>query len=147
MRCSWATAAVLALGMGVLVAQGCGGGADGGAGGGGVAGEPGTGTLQITYIPEPGRTPRTATLSCPATGTEERAACEQIESLSGAFDPLPADAVCTQVYGGPEQILIRGEWAGKSVETTLTRTDGCEIDRYASLAPVLLPLVGGPGGG
>ena len=143
MRCSWATAAVLALGMGVLVAQGCGGGADGG----GTAGEPGTGTLQITCIPEPGRTPRTATLSCPATGTEERAACEQIESLSGAFDPLPADAVCTQVYGGPEQILIRGEWAGKSVETTLMRTDGCEIDRYASLAPVLLPLVGGPGGG
>ena len=143
MRCSWATAAVLALGMGVLVAQGCGGGADGG----GTAGEPGTGTLQITYIPEPGRTPRMATLSCPATGTEERAACEQIESLSGAFDPLPADVVCTQVYGGPEQILIRGTWAGESVETTLTRTDGCEIDRYASLAPVLLPLVGGPGGG
>ena len=34
-----------------------------------------------------------------------------------------------------------------TVDTTLTRTNGCEIDRYTSLAPVLLPLVGGPGGG
>ena len=68
MRCVAASVAVLALGLGVLVAQGCGGGADGG---GGVAGEPGTGSLQITYIPEPGRTPRTATLNCPATTSDQ----------------------------------------------------------------------------
>ena len=58
MRCTAAAIAVLVLGTGALVAQGCGGG-----GGGGVAGDPGTGQLQITYIPEPGRTPRTGTLA------------------------------------------------------------------------------------
>lgn len=143
MRCTWAAAAVLALGAGGLVAQGCGGGADGG----GVAGEPGTGVLEITYTPAPGRTPRTATLTCPATSSDQRAACEQIESLSDAFDPVPADAACTQIYGGPEQMVVRGEWAGQAVDATLTRTDGCEMERYELLAPALLPLVGGPGGG
>ena len=144
MRCWAAAVAVLVLGVGAIAWQGCGGGADGG---GGAAGEPGTGVLQITYIPEPGRTPRTATLTCPADTSDGRAACEQIEGLSAAFDPVPDDVACTEIYGGPEQILIRGQWAGESVETTLTRINGCEIDRYASLAPVLLPLVGGPGGG
>jgi hypothetical protein len=134
---------VLALGAGVLVAQGCGSEA----GGGGSAGEPGTGNLNITYIPEPGVTPRQAELVCPSDSTEGRAACEQVESLSAAFNPVPADQVCSQEYGGPEQIVIYGRWAGDPVDTTLTRTNGCEIDRYASLAAVLLPLVGGPGGG
>ena len=139
MRCLAATIAVLALGAGGLVLQGC--------GDEGTAGEPGTGTLHITYIPEPGVTPRTADLVCPADTTDGTAACEQIESLSAAFDPVSADEICTQQYGGPEQIVLSGSWSGATVDTTLTRTNGCEIDRYASLAPVLLPLVGGPGGG
>lgn len=142
MRCLAATIAVLALGATGLVIQGCGDGA-----GGGAAGDPGTGNLQITYIPEPGVTPRKADLVCPASTADDTAACEQIESLTPAFDPVPADQVCSQQYGGPEQIVLSGTWAGKPVDTTLTRTNGCEIDRYESLAPVLLPLVGGPGGG
>lgn len=145
MRCVAATIAVLALGAGVLVAQGCGDGPGGAAGG--ATGDPGTGNLQITYIPEPGVTPRQADLVCPATSGEGTAACEQIESLTAAFDPVPADTACSQQYGGPEQIVLYGRWAGEPVDTTLTRTNGCEIDRYEALAPVLLPLVGGPGGG
>lgn len=43
--------------------------------------------------------------------------------------------------------MLSGSWSSATVDTVLTRTDGCEIDRYTSLAPVLLPLVGGPGGG
>lgn len=142
MRCLAATLAVLAVGATGLVIQGCGDGA-----GGGAAGDPGTGNLQITYIPEPGVTPRKADLVCPASTADDTAACEQIESLTPAFDPVPADQACSQQYGGPEQIVLSGTWAGKPVDTTLTRTNGCEIDRYEALAPVLLPLVGGPGGG
>ena len=145
MRCLAATIAVLALGAGGLVVQGCGDESGGGAAGAG--GDPGTGNLQITYIPEPGTKPRQADLVCPATATDVAAACEQVESLTAAFDPVPADQACSQQYGGPEQIVLSGTWAGQPVDTTLTRTNGCEIDRYASLAPVLLPLVGGPGGG
>ena len=140
MRCLAATLAVLALGGAGLVAQGCGEDA-------GTAGDPATGNLQITYIPDQGVTPRVAVLACPGVNTEEAAACEQLGSLSAAFDPVPADQVCTGIYGGPEQITLAGTWAGEPVDTTLTRTNGCESDRYESLAPVLLPLVGGPGGG
>ena len=142
MRCLAATLAVLAVGATGLVIQGCGDGA-----GGGAAGDPGTGNLQITYIPEPGVTPRKADLVCPASTADDTAACEEIESLTPAFDPVPADQACSQQYGGPEQVVLSGTWAGKPVDTTLTRTNGCEIDRYEALAPVLLPLVGGPGGG
>ncbi len=132
-------AVVGALALGALGAAGC--------GDGGVLGEPATGTIHITYVPEPERTPREADLACPADDPDGRMACEQIESLSGAFDPVPGDRACTEIYGGPEQITLVGTWAGEPVDTILTRTNGCEIDRYESLAPVLLPLVGGPGGG
>ena len=142
MRCLAATLAVLALGAAGLVMQGCGNDAPAP-----QAGDASSGNLQITYIPEPGVTPRRADLMCPASTADGAAACEQVESLTPAFDPVPADQVCSQQYGGPEQIVLSGTWAGESVDTTLTRTNGCEIDRYASLAPVLLPLVGGPGGG
>ncbi len=140
MRSAAIAAALGALALGGLVATGCGDG-------GGTAGGPGTGNLTITYIPEPGVGARTATLACPATGSDQRVACEEIESLSSAFDPVPGDTACTEIYGGPEQITLSGTWAGEPVDTTLTRTNGCEIDRYEALAPVLLPLVGGPGGG
>jgi len=140
MRCLAATLAVLALGAAGLVAQGC--GEDDG-----MAGGPATGNLQITYIPDQGVTPRVAVLACPGVNANDAAACEQLESLSAAFDPVPVDRVCTDIYGGPEQITLVGTWAGEAVDTTLTRTNGCESDRYESLAPVLLPLVGGPGGG
>lgn len=138
-----AIAGLAGLAMASAVMAGCG---SGGAGGG-ASGQPATGNLQITYIAEPGTTPRQADLICPGDGPDALAACEQVESLSGAFDPVPGDQACSQQYGGPEQIRVYGEWAGRNVNTTLTRTNGCEIDRYASLAPVLLPLVGGPGGG
>jgi hypothetical protein len=142
-RCLAAAIAVAVLGTGALVAQGCGGGG----GDDGTAGEPGTGQLQITYIPEPGVKPRAATLVCPATDADARAACEEIESLGRPFDPVPADAACTFIFGGPEQIALYGTWEGERVNTKLTRTNGCEIERYEALAPVLLPLVGGYGGG
>ena len=83
----------------------------------------------------------TATLVCPATTTDQQEACEEIESLTSAFDPVAPDAACTEIYGGPEQIGLYGTWGGQRVDTTLNRTNGCEIARYEALAPVLLPLL------
>lgn len=122
------------------VAAGCGGGEP-------AADLTGTGDLQLLYVPEPGVKARAATLSCPATKPDERAACEQLESLEDPFAPVPPDAACTFIFGGPEQITAYGTWEGQKVDTKFVRTNGCEIDRYAAVAPVLLPLLGGPGGG
>jgi hypothetical protein len=129
-----------ALSAGALV--GCGGDTTGG-----VTDLTGTGDLAITYVPDVGVTPRTAALVCPADGVDGRQACEQLEGLGDPFAEVAPDTACTAVYGGPEQMRVAGTWEGRAVERTFTRTNGCEIDAYASVAPALLPLVGGPGGG
>ena len=49
----------------------------------------------------------------------------------------PGDRVCTQIYGGPERILVRGTLDGVPVDLTVTRTDGCEIDRYERITAAI----------
>lgn len=49
----------------------------------------------------------------------------------------PDDEVCTQIYGGPETITIRGSLDREAVDITVGRTDGCEIDRYERLVAEL----------
>lgn len=137
---AWVLAGAIALGAGALA--GCGGGdaapADD---------LTGTGQLELRYVPDAGVTPRTGSLVCPATETDQQQACEQLVGLDDPFAEVPADTACSRIYGGPEQITANGTWEGRPVNTTFTRTNGCEIDRYGDVAPVLLPLVGGPGGG
>jgi hypothetical protein len=132
-------AAILALGPGLFA--GCGDDAPP------AAALTGTGQLELTYVPDTGVRPRTGTLVCPADGVDERQACEQLEGLEDPFAEVPADRACAMVYGGPEQITVDGLWEGTALRRTFTRTNGCETDMYAAVAPVLLPLVGGPGGG
>ena len=50
--------------------------------------------------------------------------------------PKP-DEVCTQIYGGPERIAVRGTVDGTPVRVEVTRTDGCEIARYDLLDAAL----------
>ncbi|MCX4982211.1 SSI family serine proteinase inhibitor [Streptomyces sp. NBC_00572] len=89
-------------------------------------------------------------LTCddPAGGTHpaREHACARLEQLAKAgenpFKPVPADQFCTQVYGGPAVAHITGTWQGRSVDARFSRADGCEIDRWENLEPVL-PLVRG----
>jgi len=86
------------------------------------------------------------TLRCdPARGTltKPRAACEKL-STGGTklFAPVPKGMACTEIYGGPQKALVSGLVDGKRVRTTLSRSDGCQIERWSRLAPWLLP----PGG-
>ncbi|APE22808.1 MULTISPECIES: SSI family serine proteinase inhibitor [Streptomyces] len=73
-------------------------------------------------------------------------ACERLGQLAkeGAnpFKPVPADQFCTQVYGGPAVAHITGTWQGRTVDARFSRANGCEIDRWENLEPVL-PLVRG----
>ena len=86
------------------------------------------------------------TLRCnPAGGSLARPAraCTRL-AAGGAklFAPFPPDTACTEIYGGPQRARIVGTVAGKRIWTTLTRTNGCEISRWARVSPWLLP----PGG-
>jgi hypothetical protein len=106
-----------------------------------------TTSLRIAYWENPGREPDVVwTLRCnPARGTLPRPVRACTRLMAGGvtlFAPLPPSMVCTQIYGGPQQARIVGSVGGKRVWTTLTRTDGCQIGRWAKLSPWLLP----PGG-
>ncbi|MEU9196707.1 SSI family serine proteinase inhibitor [Streptomyces hundungensis] len=83
-------------------------------------------------------------LEChPAAGTHPRAqqACDKLDSLTtwgkDLFAPVPKDAMCTFVYGGPATAHITGSWAGRPVDATYSRANGCEISRWDKLEPVL----------
>jgi hypothetical protein len=51
-----------------------------------------------------------------------------------ALAPVPADMMCTTIYGGPEQALVTGTLDGRRVSARFKRTDGCEIARWNRLA-------------
>ncbi|MDQ0787961.1 SSI family serine proteinase inhibitor [Streptomyces sp. B3I8] len=53
------------------------------------------------------------------------------------FAPVPPDALCTMRYGGPATARVTGTWAGRPVDASYDRVDGCEIARWEALVPVL----------
>ncbi|MGW2298309.1 SSI family serine proteinase inhibitor [Streptomyces violaceorubidus] len=57
------------------------------------------------------------------------------------FAPVPEGSVCTMQYGGPATAHVTGTWAGRPVDATYDRRDGCEISRWDRMVP-LLPDMG-----
>jgi hypothetical protein len=58
--------------------------------------------------------------------------------------PSP-EQVCTQVYGGPQTAMLSGTLERQSVNTVVTRDDGCGIGDWDNLLKdVLLPVSRGP---
>ncbi|MFD4257071.1 SSI family serine proteinase inhibitor [Streptomyces sp. NPDC058534] len=60
------------------------------------------------------------------------------------FAPVPEGSVCTMQYGGRATAHVTGVWAGRPVDVTYDRRDGCEISRWDRMVP-LLPEAGAPG--
>jgi hypothetical protein len=86
------------------------------------------------------------TLRCnPPRGTLGRPAiaCRKL-AAGGAklFAPVPDDAVCTEIYGGPQVARVVGTVKGKRVWANVSRTNGCQISRWDRLSPWLLPAGG-----
>lgn len=50
---------------------------------------------------------------------------------------MPADAICSQVYGGPQTARVSGRWRGEPVDLALSRTDGCRIAQWDRFGPLL----------
>jgi hypothetical protein len=73
------------------------------------------------------------TLRCnPTGGTLPRAAraCAALSRLQQPFRPVPADAICTQQYGGPAEAFVVGRFEGRRIWTRFNRRDGCHISRW-----------------
>ncbi|MGA7206708.1 MAG: serine protease inhibitor [Specibacter sp.] len=106
-------------------------------------------TVHLTEAPgDPGRDFRllaVAGVADPAsTVPDPAAALAAVERFGEAiFFPLPGPPkICTQQYGGPQVAQVDGTFRGRAVHARFTRTDGCEIARWRTLAP----LFGAPGG-
>ncbi|MCC9155951.1 subtilase-type protease inhibitor [Streptomyces parvulus] len=86
----------------------------------------------------------------PGGGThpDPEGACAAVERDTrwgqDAFAPVPEGSVCTMQYGGPATAHVTGVWAGRPVDVTYDRRDGCEISRWDRMVP-LLPEVGARG--
>ena len=80
----------------------------------------------------------------PPGGTlpNRKRACAKLSNLPpGAFAQVPKDAICTQIYGGPQKAVVKGT-VGDAIWASFRRRNGCEIARWARFSPWLLP----PGG-
>ena len=98
--------------------------------------------LQISYWPEgKGGESRTAALTCdPSGGThpDPLGACAALDAHPEALHPVPGDVACTEIYGGDQVAEVKGTGPdGAELRAILNRTNGCEIDRWDALAPVL----------
>jgi hypothetical protein len=86
------------------------------------------------------------TLTCREIATGDhpavQAACDHLRQLDDPFAPVPADAVCTEQYGGPQTARVTGRWRGVPVDLGLSRVDGCRIAQWDSLGPLLPGPVG-----
>ncbi|MGO4146039.1 serine protease inhibitor [Paenarthrobacter sp. YAF11_1] len=64
------------------------------------------------------------------------AAVEQFGEEIFFPEPRP-DRICTQQYGGPQVAVVTGWFRGRKVNSQFSRTDGCEIARWKTLASLL----------
>ncbi|PRX99609.1 SSI family serine proteinase inhibitor [Allonocardiopsis opalescens] len=113
---------------------------DGGDGGEQPAGEL---TVEVSPNGENSGASTAWTLTCdPAAGDHPspQAACDALAAAApDVFAPVSGDSMCTMIHGGPQTATITGTWNGTEVDASFNRQNGCEIDRWDRLAPVLAP--------
>jgi hypothetical protein len=102
-------------------------------------------SLTVTYWPDeqkPAEFERW-TLRCnPPNGTlptRKRACAKLLPLPKAAFARVPDDAICTQIYGGPQKAVVKGTFGSSRIWVSFRRRNGCEIDRWARFSPWLLP--------
>ncbi|MBT2477907.1 SSI family serine proteinase inhibitor [Streptomyces sp. ISL-94] len=67
--------------------------------------------------------------------------CATLERLAAEgkdpFAPVSERQICTTEHGGPATARITGTWHGRKVDAAFRRTNGCEINRWDELEPLL----------
>ena len=99
--------------------------------------------LSVELVAAPGQAPQRWTLTCDPAGGDHpdpEGACRDLAAADDPFAPLPADAMCTEIYGGPQTAVVEGTWRGEPVRLELSRTDGCRIAQWDALGAVLPPV-------
>ena len=86
-------------------------------------------------------------LSAGCTLPDSAAALEAVRRFGeDVFFPKPGPPkMCTQQYGGPQVAVVTGRFQGREVHSEFSRTDGCEIARWRTMAPLLGGTAGSTG--
>lgn len=100
--------------------------------------EPGATELTVTVDPDGsrGEKPMSSSASCEAGA--DGSPCAGLTSDTVA--PVPPATACTEIYGGPDEVTLEGTIGGEPVDATFTRANGCEIDRFDRITPLLREL-------
>ena len=137
------------LAVAVLALAACGAGDEGtdGAGSEPPAPEGPATALEVTVWPTGrGNGPEhMTTLECDPVGGTHPApeeSCTILAANRDLLEPLPADVMCTQQFGGPEQAWVRGTFQGSEVDVRYNRGNGCEISRWEQLEPLFKVVIG-----
>lgn len=98
---------------------------------------PGAPEHEFRLVVRHGITPEAAALKG-STLPDAAAALAAVERFGDEvfFVPRRKDMMCTQQYGGPQVAVVTGTFHGRSVHSRFSLTDGCEIARWRSLAPL-----------
>jgi LysM repeat protein len=67
------------------------------------------------------------------------AACAAVEQgvLTDISKDQESGRLCSEIYGGPQTARIKGTAHGKKVDLSVSRTDGCGVGDWTTLAPLL----------
>ncbi|MFH8896950.1 SSI family serine proteinase inhibitor [Streptomyces coeruleorubidus] len=100
--------------------------------------------LTVTVRNTGGEADGTYELYCGPDGgshPDPRGACAALQRDTrwgkDVFAPAPEGGFCTMQYGGPATAHVTGTWAGRPVDATYDRRDGCGIARWDRLVPLL----------
>ncbi len=111
------------------------------------------GSVEVT-VTHPDIDPIVYTVGCmgdtfpvtpPVDGVNGQQACELLADeavVTFLTEGLPADQMCTEIYGGPDEAHIVGEIDGVAIDATVTRNNGCEIDVWESMLGLLPVAIG-----
>lgn len=75
----------------------------------------------------------------------EQTACSRLgdpDVRSRLLNGVPADQICTEIYGGPDLATITGNYDGvdgPEINTTVDRSNGCGIDDWDNVLAGILP--------
>ncbi len=91
----------------------------------------------------------TATITPVVDGLNEMIACERlgedaVQTL--LVDGPPADRMCTEIYGGPDEARVVGTLDDQAVDTVILRNNGCGIDDWDNVLAGVLPTAVGATG-